>query len=260
MTQKQAHRRLAAKLIGFALATLLSTQSQAACSLSSSWEPWEPYQYQDKETLTGLDVELVQAIFKQADCKISYKKRPWARALKEIESGATDFVSGASLNEERQQYANFSTPYRDETMVLMVRKGEVGKYSLEKLSDIVKADFKLGIVRDFFYGDEHQKSMEDEAYSKKVSIVNSDTANLKKLLAGRVDGILIDRYTGPFLAKQEGAGNKIELHPLKVSSSDIFLMFSKKSVPSETIEKVNTALEAIKQNGTYQAILNRYLE
>jgi polar amino acid transport system substrate-binding protein len=247
-------------LFRIALTLTLSWQAQAECLLTSSWDPWEPYQYQIKDTLTGLDVELAQAILQQAGCKVTFKKRPWARALTEIEAGTIDFVTGASRNPERELYANFSEPYRDETMVLLVRKGEAGKFPLQTLNDLLLTEFRLGVVRDFYYGEEHKQLMLNETYRKKVSVVPSDAQNLKKLLTGRVDGILIDRYTGPFLARQEGGNTQIEQHPVKVSSSDIFLMFSKKSVDPAQIQKINAALATLRSNGGYQAILNRYLE
>lgn len=253
-------RRIKPKLFSMVMALTLTWQAQAGCNLTSSWDPWEPYQYQIGDALTGLDVELAQAILKQAGCDVTFKKRPWARALKEVEEGSIDFLTGASINPERQQYANFSAPYRDETMVLLVREGDTAKFALQKLSDVANTEFRLGAVRDFYYGEEYKQLMLDENFRKKVSIVPSDAQNLKKLLSGRADGILIDRYTGPFLARQEGGNSKVEQHPVKVSSSDIYLMFSKKSVDPALIEKINTALATVKSNGTYQAILNRYLE
>ncbi|MDX1453661.1 MAG: transporter substrate-binding domain-containing protein [Oleiphilaceae bacterium] len=245
---------LVLSLLGF------SVLSQAECSLETTWEPWEPYQYQTDGQITGLDVDLVRAIMAQAGCDVNFNKRPWARALKEVESGSIHVVSGASINDERRQYANFSEPYRDETMVLMVRKGESGNYALKALTDIISGDFRLGVVRDYYYGEQHKQNMLNAEYKKRVSVVNTDTANLKKLVSGRVDGILIDRYTGPFLAKQEGLGGKLEVHPLSVNSDNIYLMFSKKSVDAATIDKVNAALAAIKANGTYDKIVNNYLE
>lgn len=253
-------RRIKPKLFSMAIGLTLAWQAQADCKLTSSWEPWEPYQYQAGETLTGLDIELAQAILKEAGCEVIFKKRPWARALDEVEAGTIDFLTGASRNPERELYANFSAPYRDETMVLLVREGESKKYTLTKLGDIKTVEFTLGVARDFYYGEEHKQLMQDENYQKKVSVVPSDVQNVKKLLSRRVNGILIDRYTGPYLAKQEEGQNQVEQHPVRVSSSDIYLMFSKKSVDPALIEKINAAVATIQSNGTYQAIVNRYLE
>ncbi len=240
--------------------TLCSTHSLADCALISSWEPWEPYQYQHEDNITGLDNDLVKAIIENTDCKISFVKRPWARALKEIEKGTVHLAPGASINAEREEYAYFSLPYRDETMVLMVRKGESPSYPLKTINDITKQSFKLGVVRDYFYGEAHKEALLDPEYQSRVSDVKSDTANLQKLASKRVDGILIDRYVGPFLAKQLDLLDEIEVHPLNINSDNIYLMLSKKSVSEETVAKINRGLEKLKQDGRYNEIIKRYLE
>lgn len=242
------------------LASGLSLSAYADCNLTSGWEPWEPYQFAQNGQATGLDNDLVRAILEKAGCQVKFVERPWARILKEVEDGATHIAPGASISEERQQYANFSHPYRDETMVLLVRKGEAGKYPINNIKDIAGMDFKLGVVRDYFYGDDFKAAMENPAFDSKTQKVPSDTANLKKLVSGRVDGILIDKYTGPYLARQEGIFDKIEMHPVAVNSNDIFLMFSKKSVDAATVEKINVALEQLKADGSYNAILDKYLK
>lgn len=244
----------------FILTALFTAQAWSDCSLTSTWEPWEPYQYQDGENITGLDNDLVKAIFKQANCQINFVKRPWARALKEIEAGSIDLASGASMNDERKQYAHFSIPYRDETMVLMVRKGEASKYDLRKITDIAGIQFELGVVRDFYYGDDHKAGLEDPTYNKKVSEVQDDTANLKKLAAKRTDGILIDKYVGPYLAKQMGIYDQFEVHPVPINSDNIYLMFSQKTVTPVFVDSINTAIDTLKDNGELDTILQRYLK
>lgn len=247
---------LSACLLGLSI----SIVAQAECQLTSTWEPWEPYQFQQDNEITGLDNDLVKAIFKEADCQVNFVKRPWARALKEIEAGTIDFASGASLNAEREAFAHFSIPYRDETMVLMVRKGEAAKYPLKQISDIAGINFQLGVVRDYFYGEDHKTGLENPEYQKKVNEVKDDIANLKKLAAKRIDGILIDKYTGPYLAKQAGIFDQLEVHPVYINSDNIYLMFSKRTVAPVMVEKINAALDRIKAKGIYDKIVEPYLK
>ena len=182
------------------------------------------------------------------------------RALKEIEAGTIDFASGASLNAEREAFAHFSIPYRDETMVLMVRKGEAVKYPLKQITDIAGINFQLGVVRDYFYGEDHKTGLENPEYQKKVSEVKDDIANLKKLAAKRIDGILIDKYSGPYLAKQAGIFDQLEVHPVYINSDNIYLMFSKRTVAPVMVEKINAALDRIKAKGIYDKIVEPYLK
>lgn len=248
------------QLIAFLFISMTTTLAYAECSLTSTWEPWEPYQFQKDNEITGLDNDLVKAIFIEADCKVNFVKRPWARALKEIEAGTIDFASGASMNDERAAFAHFSLPYRDETMVLMVRKGDAVKYELKKITDITGYNFQLGVVRDYFYGEDHKAGLENPEYQKRVNEVKDDIANLKKLAAKRIDGILIDKYTGPYLAKQAGIFDQIEVHPVYINSDNIYLMFSKRTVAPVMVEQINSALDRLKEKGGYDQIVERYLK
>ena len=255
------------KMSLISLTTLLLLCAQSAwsdCSLSSSWEPWEPYQFELGNNVTGLDNDIVKAVFEKAGCAVKFVKRPWARTLIEVESGTVDLTPGASALEERKKYANFSDPYRDELMVLMVRKGESAKYPLTKLEDIKSIKFSLGIVRDYFYSEDFKTALLSPNFKARVSEVSDDDTNLKKLVAGRIDGLLIDKYAGPYLAKKQGFGDQVEIHPVKVDSNNngnnVHLMFSKKSVPVETIDKINAALQALRASGEYDKIINGYIK
>ena len=257
---KKQHRSAFQRTISLLTVLIFSTITHAECALTSSWEPWEPYQFQQENEVTGLDIDLVKAIFKEANCSVTFVKRPWARTLKEVEAGTIDFASGASMNDEREEFAHFSLPYRDETMVLMVRKGEAVKFDLKQITDITGYDFQLGVVRDYHYGEDHKVGLETPEYKKRVNEVKDDTANLKKLTAKRLDGILIDKYTGPYLAKQAGLFDQIEVHPVYINSDNIYLMFSKRTVAPVMVEQINTALDRIKEKGEYDKIVERYLK
>ena len=50
------------------------------------------------------------------------------------------------------------------------------------------------------------------------------------------------------------------MHPLKVYSTNIHVMFSKKSVDKGFVEVFNKNLKKLKSNGQYKSIINKYLE
>ena len=57
--------------------------------------------------------------------------------------------------------------------------------------------------------------------------MSSEGQLYKMLRKGRVSGVLADRYSG-FAYLKFKLGNQIVMHPLKVYSTDIHVMFSKK--------------------------------
>lgn len=243
-----------------ALALSFSGASWANCQLSVGWEPWEPYQFKKGDEVTGLDNDLVRAMADEAGCTLTFVQAPWKRQLEDIQRGKLDMTSAASHNAEREAFAYFSEPYRDETMVLLVRNGEAGKYEFSRFMDMVPAGFKLGVTRDYYYGEDFKEAMGKREFAILVSDVTADLQNFKKLEAGRIDGVLSDRFVSADIIRNNGLQGKFEVHPMLVTSSGVHLIFSKQSVNTEIVERFNKALAAIKANGTYDRILNKYLD
>jgi len=226
-----------------------------------SWEEWAPFQYKDSSgQLTGLDVELMSAIMKNAGLTLNFKEMPWNRSLMELEKGNLDIAPGASKTAEREAYALFSMPYRKETAVLYVKKGTSGKYKFDNLSDIIGSDFQLGVVRGYYYGEAYDQLMKDPGFQKQVQDSSADKTNLNKLIKGRINGFLMEPVAATALLKEEGLQNEVEIHPMTVYSDDIYVMFSKQSTSASDVSVFNKSLEELKASGVYQQIMDKYLK
>jgi len=225
------------------------------------WEPWEPYIFEnDSKQLTGLDVELVQAIVKQMKFTIEFKQLPWKRHLHMVENGKIHIATSASKSSEREQYAFFSNPYRTETAVMFVRKGESKSFPLTSLDQITTSNFNIGVANEYYYGETYQELMKNPKFASHVQSVQNDALNLKKLLKNRIDGFLADAVAGVSMIRKEGASALVEKHPMIIYSDNIHVMFSKKLLSQEVVTLFNQSLTAIKQNGVYDQIMNKYLK
>jgi polar amino acid transport system substrate-binding protein len=168
-------------------------------TLKSGWYPWDPYQYllvkQDIKRLTGLDVQLVRAVFAQMGYDVAYEEVSWKQHQSDIENGVRDIAAGAFKNAERAEYAYYSAPYRKETDVLYVRKGEASRYSFKDAVDLTRRfheqSFRLGAINGFYYGPEIMRFINDPANSARVVIVQNDVANFENLLSHRIDGFIV---------------------------------------------------------------------
>jgi len=232
-----------------------------SCNVTSAWEPWTPYQFEQEGKVTGLDNDLVLAIAEKAGCEVEFVKRPWKRALEEIKSGITILAPGASINAEREEYAMFSLPYRQETMSLFVLKENLTKFAFTSLQELTNTKFSLGVTRGYYYGDVIEALIENpKSSSLAVQIANNDKQNIDKLLAGRIDGVLLDPYVGTDILKATGNLDRVSLHAAPIKSDNIYLMFSKISSDQATVDIFNQALQKLIDTGEYQEIINKYLE
>lgn len=243
---------------------ILAGQAQAqVCDkpLVLGWEPWEPYQYVNRRgDLVGLDVEMVTAIIENMGCKLSYKELPWKRHLNLLKKGSIDLASGASKTAEREEFAYFSAPYRVESAALFVKKGKSEAYKLTKLEDISAIGFKLGVTRGYYYGENYEKLSSDEKFTAQLDEVHNDSFNYYKLQKDRIDGFLADVPSAIAGLKSEALLDTVERHPLKIYEDDIYVMFSKQSTSQEMVEAFNKSLQELKENGTYQQIMDTWLK
>jgi polar amino acid transport system substrate-binding protein len=90
--------------------------------------------------------------------------------------------------------------------------------------------------------------------------VSNDQVNYVKLIKKRIDGFLADPYVTNLGVTREGFLDKIERHPLPIFSTDVFIIFSKKSKLLNIVKDFNEGIKKVKQNGTYSQIINKYLK
>ena len=234
--------------------------------LKSGWYPWDPYQYtvvkHDVERLTGLDVQLIRAVFAQMGYEVAYEEVSWKQHQLDVREGVRDIAAGAFKNSERAEYAYFSAPYRKETDVLYMRRGEAEGWSFTDPSLLARRlkeqPVRLGVINGFYYGPDIMRFINDPAHKDRVVVVANDTANFENLLSHRIDAFIVDRLVGATLAWRYGWQRNVE-EVSPVYAENIHVLFSKKTTPPTLVEEFNRSLEELKRNGQYARIVREYL-
>lgn len=235
--------------------------------LKAGWYHWDPYQYvlvkNDVKRLTGLDVQLIRAVFARLGYEVMYEEVGWKQHQTDIATGLRDIAAGAFKNVERAEYAYYSAPYRKETDVLYVRKGDASRYAFEDVAELMRRfqeqSFRLGAINGFYYGPDVMRFINDPSNSARVFSVQNDVANFENLLSGRIDGFIVDRVVGATLAWRHGWQFRVEEVSPPVYAEDIHVLFSKKTTTLELVDAFNRSLEELKRNGHYARIVREYL-
>lgn len=254
---------LSAALLAGCVMAFSATSAQAECgAIIVTWEEWEPFAYKDKDgKLTGLDIELVTAALNKAGCQVAYQEMPWARTLNGVEAGDVDVAMAASKTPEREAYGQFSEAYRQETPALWVAKGTAGNFPFKTLEDMKGAtNFRLNVTRDYAYGPVWDKIKELPEIKALTEESANDEAGVKKLVGGRVQGAFMDLVAGTSLTKTLAVSDKVEVHPMPVYSSDVFVMFSKRRTKPEVVSAFNEGMKAMKADGSFDAIYKKYVQ
>jgi len=258
---------LATGWVPLLLLPLGAAAQEASKVLRCGWYPWDPYQYlaerQGTKQLTGLDVQVVQAVFAHAGYRVSFDQVSWKQHQLDVQSGVRDIAAGAFENPERAQYAYFSAAYRKESDVVYVRRGEASRFSYgdvaELLAQFREQGTRLGVISGFYYGPELMRFINDPANASRIVAVGDDVANFQNLLDHKIDAFAADHLVAATLAWKHGWQLAVEELSPPVYTADIHVMFSKRATTPALVETFDGSLAELKRNGQYASIVRAYL-
>ena len=243
-------------------ATAATTAPASNCQLVMGWDPYEPYQYADNDgTVRGLDVELVAEMAKQAGCNLSFVQKDWAGLIADLRSGSVSVLAGASKVPERESFAIFSQPYRQETFSLYLRAGEQDRWQGDSLAALVGPEHKMriGITDGYIYGNEIDQLLDDAALGGQFTSAPFSEAHAANLIDNKIDGMLEDPFVASAMIRRKGLSDQIIRGSLQIKTGDVSLMFSKSGVSADTVQAFESALAAMRADGRYDQIIKRYL-
>ncbi|HHQ4774414.1 TPA: substrate-binding periplasmic protein [Aeromonas veronii] len=224
------------------------------------WVDWQPFSYRnEQQQLRGLDVELLNAIFLRAGYQARFSEMPWARVLHELKFGTVQLAMSANITAERQQYARFSHPYREEETAIVIRRQDAERWrgitTLEQL--INTPDFHIGLLKGFDYGEAFRRLVADPKVQPRLQERFTLEQLLKMLNGGRIQGFILDPNS---LQEWKDQGITLkQLHILlRIERTPVHLMLSKKSTSQAQLDRLNQAIDQLKQSPEYQQILTRY--
>ncbi len=181
---------------------------------------------------------------------------PWARTLEMIKSGDIDMIIDISMNDERKEYINYtSANYTTYDKNFIVRADNNIEY--DGTIDSIR-DFTIGVVREYRIGPNYQEARNSGLYS--FEDASSFDENIEKLLSGRVPVILETTFSVLSHLSSEGKTSEIKVLEPAYDTTETFVGFSKVLNNTELQEGFDKALIEMKEDGTKQAILDKYFK
>ncbi|MGF1742179.1 transporter substrate-binding domain-containing protein [Vibrio profundum] len=230
--------------------------ADSPCILSMGWTSWPPFMYaNEKNQVTGKHIELIKAVTSGMGCHIKFKEMPWKRLLLEVKKGHIDMAAGASWTKDRAVWAHYSEPYINSKISFFILKVDMETHDINSFEDIKKNNFQLGVLRGAYYGQEFERLSNDPEFKKNIQVLTSVSANVKKLLARRIDGYFMNHESGIALINKMGKDEDIITHPSISITDKYHVIMSKKSIDIEMLDKFNTSLDNVIKSGTYDEIM-----
>ena len=229
------------------------------CELKVGWDPWEPYQYADADgSVRGLDVEIANQLAEDAGCTIRYVRGEWGQMLSQLRTGELDMLLAGTVLPERESYAHFSEPYREETFAVFVRGDSLAELRDLDIMEMAAAGHKVGITEGYFYGEQINEQAYEGEHANAFVPAPFAELNYWRLLDGTTDALLDDPFVGVSVIRRKGWENRIVRHPQVLRSGTVSLMFSRESVDEATVARFDEALLRRKADGSIDRIVGKY--
>lgn len=210
---------------------------------------FKPFSYLDNQgNLVGFEIDLANALCREMKAECEITSQDWDGLIPSLNAGRFDAVmAGMSATEERRQSIDFSEPYFNNKLVLVAKKDNnvTIKDVAGKNVAVQQATVSAKYLAD------NQPNAVIKTYDKQ------DNAYLD-LSAGRVEFMLSDIVPMLDWLKTE-QGGKFEVKGEPIDINDIIAVAIKKG-DTATLDKFNTALLTLKQNGEYDKIVSKYFD
>ena len=205
---------------------------------------FEPYEYKEGGEVVGIDADIANAICEKLGYKLVIDDMDFDAIITAVTSGKADFgMAGMTITDERKQSVDFTDPYTNAVQVIIVNDENSPVASADDLKG--KAiGVQMGTTGDIYVTD-----IEDA----KVERFNKGADAVLALTQGKVDAVVIDNQPAKAFVAQN-PGTKILDDPFENEEYAICLKQG-----SELTEKFNTALKELKDDGTIDTIIKKYI-
>jgi len=238
-------------LVVFAYGSLVFAQEKVDVIFYGNYSP---YSYEKSGMPAGLFVDITKRILDSTSLNVTYRMYPFKRAMVLAKQGA-GLVSGIYKTPERQRHFNYSNPYYSEKIILVSDKKISGSLIGTNFTSI--KGWRVGLLRGMSYGE-----AVDNAINNKIIMENrveNDFHNYRKLKLGRIDGFFIDHISAQKLVF-ENKDETLVIHTESLVQGDVHFAAAKDMKYNQQIlGQIDAALVKIKQNGSYQEILDNFV-
>lgn len=206
-----------------------------------------PYEFHDGGEIVGIDAEIAKAIADELGMELEIEDIAFDSIIPEITSGKADMgLAGMTVTEDRKQSVDFTDTYAKASQKIIVKE-DSAIATPDDLTGVI-VGVQQGTTGDIYVSDLEADGTTVERYNKGFEAVQA-------LSQGKIDAVVIDGEPAKtFVAQTEG------LKILEESFTDEEYAIAVKKGNTELLEKINGALKTLKDNGTLDEIVAKYIK
>ena len=205
-----------------------------------------PYESYENDKIVGIDAEVAAAIAEKLGMELVIEDMKFDSIIPSVVSGGADMaMAGMTVTDERKESVDFSVSYATGIQSVIVKSGS----DIKTLDDLAgkKIGVQLATTGDIYasgdYGDDN------------VIKYNKGADAVLALVGGDIDAVIIDNQPAKVFVEQNAG---LEILPTEYAVEEYAIAVKKGN--TELLDKVNGALETLKDNGTLDEIVAKYIK
>jgi len=243
--------RLAAALFAAVLSCQAFAQEKLTVGTEGAYPPFN--NLTASGDLVGFDIDIAKALCARMAVECSFVAVDWDGLIPALQAGKIDIIAASlTITEERRKHVLFTHRYYATPLAIVARK-EAGLTATEPSAFAGKT---LGVQGQTWQAEYAARTF--GAAGAEMKLYPSQVEAMLDLSAGRLDAVLSDKIQLIDWMKTEGAGCCAMVGDVPGTAAEAGLAVRLDDM--ELRNRLETALDAILADGTYDAIRKRYFD
>lgn len=236
-------KKLSAVFLGLATTFALNAYAADKEIIVATDTAFVPFQFKDGDKYTGFDIDLFDAIAREAGIKYKLQPMDFNGIIPSLQTRNVDAaIAGISIKEERKKILDFSDPYYNSGIAIMVRTADVDK--IKSLDDLKGKTVAIKT------GSGPVDFVKKNVPSAKIKLFPNSDNSFLDLQSGNSDAVVYDTPNLQYYAKTAGQG-KVVVSAILNSDDQYGIAFPK---GSDLVAKINEGLKKVRASGEYDKI------
>lgn len=210
---------------------------------------YAPFEFMDEQTkeLTGFDIDLIAAIAEAEGYTIEITTMPFDGLIPALMTGTIDTaLSAMTINEERKKRVDFSEPYYESGLSILIRAADQDKFKTVKDLEGQTICCQIGTTGSFYAA---------EIPGATVSNFNTAPESYLELRAGGCAAAINDRPVNDYYLNTNSSSGIVSL-PDTLSAENYGIAVRKGN--EEILSLINSGFDKIKANGVYEKLYTKW--
>lgn len=207
-----------------------------------------PFEYVgDDGQPDGFDIALIKAIGEKLGVEVEVQDMEFDSLVMAIGTKIDAAIAGMTIDEDRLRVVDFSDPYYDAVQYVIIPEGS----DIAAAADLENKTIGVQLGTTGNYTADEIEGATVQTYNKGVDAVTD-------LLNGRLDAVIIDKNPAlVFVEKYAEDLEALDGAQFEFETEQYAIALPK---GSELVEKVNQALTELKEDGTFDDLVAKYIE